>query len=73
MHIKSPGVHGHADLPNVSDAIFEEPYLLSENSMHLLAEPSQAPTHLEGVNGRPPARPANLSPPPLHNYLSDTR
>ncbi|KAL0038779.1 hypothetical protein WJX79_007340 [Trebouxia sp. C0005] len=61
------------DLPNVSDAIFEEPYLLSENSMHLLAEPSQAPTHLEGVNGRPPARPANLSPPPLHNYLSDTR
>lgn len=61
------------DLPNVSDAIFEEPYLLSENSMHLLAERSQAPTNPEGVSGRPPASPANLSPPQLHNYLNDTR
>ncbi|KAL0030645.1 hypothetical protein WJX77_000555 [Trebouxia sp. C0004] len=61
------------DLPNVSDAIFEEPYLLSENSMHLLAERSQAPTNPEGISGRPPASPANLSPPLLHNYLNDTR
>ncbi|KAL0051109.1 hypothetical protein WJX82_002198 [Trebouxia sp. C0006] len=61
------------DLPNVSDAIFEEPYLLSENSMHLLAERSQAPSNPEGVSGRPPASPANLSPPQLHNYLNDTR
>ena len=58
-------------LPDVDNAIFEEPYLLSEGSMHFMGEPSSRASG-EGSSGRPPTNPVN-PPPQLHNYLNDPR
>lgn len=57
----------HAGLPSV-DKLLEEPYLLSENSMHFL-NPADTPSH-DPQSGRPPPNPAN-SPPQLQNYLAN--